>query len=100
MRVSMSAMGSVIMSAPPPSPRRLRQARHLAGMDHLAQADAAEPEAPVHRARAAAPAATGVRANLELRLALLLLHECLLRHLYLLSRGYWSRLNGKPSARR
>src|SRR5215470_14963635 len=77
MRVSMSASGSVIMSAPPLSPRRLRHARHFAGMDHLAQADAAQPEAAVHRTRAATPPATGVRAHLELRLALLLLHECL-----------------------
>ena len=51
-RVSMSAIGSVIMSAPTPSPRRLRHAGDLAGVRHLAEADAAEPEALVDRARA------------------------------------------------
>src|SRR5436190_15539818 len=81
MRVSMSARGSVIMSAPPLSPRRFRHTGDLAGMNHLAQADAAQPEAAVHRTRAAASPAACVRAHLEFRLALLLLHECLLCHI-------------------
>src|SRR6516165_5194798 len=81
-RVSMSAIGSVIISAPTSSPRRFGHARHLAGMDHRAEADPAETEALVHGARAAAAAAPRVRAHLELRRALLLLDECLLGHLY------------------
>src|SRR3954469_9184125 len=80
MRVSMSAIGSVIVMSAHPLPRRLRHARHLAGVDHLPQADAAQPEALVDRARAAAPAATRARAHLELGLALLLLNKCLLGH--------------------
>src|SRR5687767_11382979 len=84
MRVSMSAMGSVIVIGRAlPSPARLRHARHLAGMDHLAEADAAQPELAEHRSGPAAPAAAGVAADLELGLALLLLDEGLLRHLCL-----------------
>src|SRR4051812_49106184 len=81
-RVSMSAIGSVIMSAPTSSPRRLGHARHLAGVDHGAEADPAEAEALVHRARAATAAAPRVPAHLELRRALLLLDESLLGHVY------------------
>src|SRR3954453_13781292 len=79
MRVSMSAIGSVIVIASP-SPTGLRHARHLAGVDHLAVADAAESDLAVHGTRPAAPAAPRVAAHLELRLALLLLNKCLLRH--------------------
>src|SRR5947209_8820239 len=74
MRVSMSAIGSVIMALP----TRLRHAGHFAGVHHLAEADAAQAELAVHRARAAAAPAPRVRAHLELRLALLLLDERLL----------------------
>src|SRR6187431_1370786 len=85
MRVSMSAMGSVIvMSAPPASPsaspRCLRDARDLARVRHLPEADAAQSELAVHGPRAAAPAASRVGAHLELRLALLLLDQCFLCH--------------------
>src|SRR5579871_464534 len=80
-RVSMSAMGSVIvMRASPPSPAGLRHAGHLSRMRELAQADAAEAELTEHRSRPAAPLAAGVGTNLELRLALLLLDERLLGH--------------------
>src|SRR3954447_23471551 len=49
-RVSMSAIGSVIVIAePPPSPARLRHAGQLAGVRHLPDADAAQPEVAVHR---------------------------------------------------
>ena len=52
-RVSMSAMGSVmVISASLPSPAGLGHARDLAGMGELAQADAAETELAVHRTRA------------------------------------------------
>src|SRR5262245_20293876 len=81
MRVSMSAIGSVIVTARRlPSPRALRQAGHLACVRHLAQADAAQPEVAVHRARAPAAPAARIGAHLELRLALLLLNESLFRH--------------------
>src|SRR4051812_44782699 len=76
MRVSMSAIGSVIMA----SPTRLRHAGNLAGVHHLAEADPAQAELAVDGARAAAALATGVRPHLELRLALLLLDESLLGH--------------------
>src|SRR6266508_4018724 len=75
-RVSMSATGSVIVMR---SPRRLREAGDLAVVGHVAQADAAEPEAPVHRPRAATPATPGIGPHLELGLALLLLDQRLLR---------------------
>src|SRR4051812_26953310 len=97
-RVSMSAMGSVIMAALPPSSRRgqrprtpslsgslaiarparahvarpsptaLRQAGDLAGMGQLAQAHPAEAELAEHRARPPAAPAAGVGADLELGL--------------------------------
>src|SRR3954453_1486583 len=95
MRVSMSATGSVIvMRFALPSPARLRHAGHLAGVDHLPQADAAQAELAVHRARPVAPAAPGVGADLVLGLALRLLDECLLRHYCCCP----SRRNGKPKA--
>src|SRR4051812_998258 len=87
-RVSMSAMGSVIDMA---LPTRLRHAGDLAGVHHLTEADAAQAELAVHRAGATAALATGVAPHLELRLALLLLDESLLGH-YCCP----SRLNGKP----
>src|SRR5579875_835911 len=83
-RVSMSAIGSVIfMSGRLLSPARLGDAGDLAGVHELAQADPAQPELPEHRVRPPAPAAPGVGAHLELRCALLLLDQCLLRHLRL-----------------
>src|SRR3954464_3276178 len=86
-RGSMSAIGSVIMSAPPRSrprsPRCLGHAGHFAGVRHGAEADAAETEALVDRARAAATAAPRVPAHLELRGLLLLLDKGFLRHVFL-----------------
>src|SRR5580765_2945388 len=96
MRVSMSAIGSVIVIVRLLSPAGLRHAGHFAGVHHLSQADAAEPELAVHRTRSTAAAAPRVRAHLELGLALLLLDECLLRHACYCP----SRLNGKPNASR
>src|SRR5947209_4263200 len=90
MRVSMSAIGSVIMMR---SPTRLRDAGDLAGVHHLPQAHAAEAELAVDGARPTATAAPRVRPHLVLRLAHRLLDECLLRH-YCCP----SRLNGKPKA--
>src|SRR4051794_14219878 len=84
MRVSMSAIGSVIVIARSPlSPARLRDAGDLSRVDHLAEADAAQPELAEHRARPAAAAAPRVCAHLELGLALLLLDQGLLCHLFL-----------------
>src|SRR4029450_2820384 len=74
-RVSMSAIGSVIVTVAPPSPRRLGHTGHLARVDHVPQADSAQAELAIHRARATAAAAPGVRAHRELRLALLLLDK-------------------------
>src|ERR1700704_1873969 len=79
-RVSMSAIGSVIMRAPAPSPRRLGHTGHFARVDHHAEADAAQTEALVHGARAATTLAPRVSAHLELRCALLLLDESFLCH--------------------
>src|SRR5437899_3266606 len=71
MRVSMSAMGSVIVigASPPPSPARLAHARHLAGVDHLPEADAAQPEMAEDSARPPAAPAARVGPHLELGLA-------------------------------
>src|SRR5438477_2189082 len=81
MRVSMSAIGSVIVNELAPSPAGLRDARHLAGVDHLAQTDATEPELPVHGPRPSAAPAARVGAYPVLRLARRLLDQCLLRQL-------------------
>src|SRR5262245_49201295 len=81
MRVSMSAIGSVIIGRSLLSPARLGQAADLAGVGEVAHADAAQTELPVHRPRPAAAAATGVGAHLELRLGLLLVDQCPLGHL-------------------
>src|ERR1700730_1624728 len=79
MRVSMSAIGSVIVIVGP-SPAGLGDTGDFAGMDHLAQAEPAQSELAEHRPRAPAPPASRVGAHLELRLALLLVDECLLCH--------------------
>src|SRR5580692_9545250 len=80
-RVSMSAMGSVIvMSAALPSPARLGDAGDLPRMHHDAQADSAQPELLEHRFRPPTAPAPRVAADLELGCALLLLDQCLLGH--------------------
>src|SRR5487761_2458874 len=66
MRVSMSAMGSVIVIAVL-LPTCLRHAGDLAGVDHLPQADPAQTELAVHRARTSAALATGIGPRRELR---------------------------------
>src|SRR5450631_780228 len=109
-RVSMSAMGSVMVMVgqrpfsswfpvPPSwaagpssswgSPGALRDARELAAVGHLTQADAAEAELAVHRVRTAAAVAPRVAAHLELRRARRLVDQRLLGH------GQIS-LKGKP----
>src|SRR5579862_6718541 len=80
MRVSMSAMGSVMVMASPPSPARLRHAGDLPGVDQLPQADTAQPELAVDGLGPATSAAPGVAPDLELGRALLLLDQCLLGH--------------------
>src|SRR6266508_709223 len=65
-RVSMSAIGSVIVIRRPLLPRALRHTRDRALVGELAQADPAEPELAIDRARPAAPVAPRVLANLEL----------------------------------
>src|SRR5690242_16876143 len=79
-RVSMSAIGSVIVIRAAPSPRRLRDAGDLDGVRHLSQTDAAQAEVAIHRPRPPTATAAGVGADLELRLPLLLVDQCLLRH--------------------
>src|SRR4051794_10123429 len=68
MRVSRSAMGSVIDMA---LPAALRHAGDVAVVRHLAQADAAQPELAVVGTRAATPPAAVVGAGLVLGWALL-----------------------------
>src|SRR5215470_7386922 len=79
MRVSMSAMGSVIMIDRLPSPAGLGHAGQLARVSELAQADPAQAELAEHGVGPAAAAAPGVRTHLELGLALLLVDERFLR---------------------
>src|SRR5947209_5750703 len=66
MRVSMSAIGSVIMVASP-SPTRLLDARDQAVAGQVAEADAADAELPVHRPRPAAHLAAQADADLLAR---------------------------------
>src|SRR5258707_3409070 len=68
MRVSMSATGSVIIGGRL-LPRALRHAGDDTLMGELPQADPAEPELLVHRARPPALVAAGVVAHLVLRRA-------------------------------
>src|SRR5688572_6998460 len=73
MRVSMSAIGSVIMACASPvsgSPGGLAHARDLAQQRTRAQADAADAGLAVDGARAAADAAATVATHLELGRAL------------------------------
>src|SRR5664279_895290 len=63
-RVRKSATGSVIAMG---SPARLRHAGHVAVVGELAQADPAQAELAVHRARAAAAAAARIALGLVLR---------------------------------
>src|SRR5918998_987030 len=73
MRVRKSAMGSVLEltagSLCGVSPRRLRHARDEALVGERPEADAAQSELPVDRARPAASPAAGVLAGLVLRRA-------------------------------
>src|SRR5579863_552775 len=92
-RVSMSAMGSVIVMIYLPT--CLRHAGNLAGVDHLTQADPAQAELAVHRARSTAALTTRVGTRRELRGLLLLDSKSFLRHIYL-----FSCLKGKPYARK
>src|SRR5579872_2706675 len=80
-RVSMSAIGSVMTPTPVTSPARLDDAGNLAPMGQRAQADPAEPELPEHRPRPAAVPAAAVSAHLELWRLPPLDEQGLLRHL-------------------
>src|SRR5215475_7802149 len=64
MRVSMSAMGSLMLMR---SPARFRDARDLAGQRQFAEADAAQREAADEGARPTANLAAIVRLHLEAR---------------------------------
>src|SRR5258707_808672 len=63
-------------------PAGLLHTGQLAGMCHLTQADAAEPELAINRMRAAAPVAPRVAAHLELGLLVGLVDQSLLCHLF------------------
>src|SRR4029079_10547278 len=78
MRVSMSAMGSVSIGST--SPARLGQPGDLAGVGHLAKADAAEAELAEDRTRTTAATATRVAAHLVLRRGVRLVDQRLLGH--------------------
>src|SRR5579863_2628664 len=80
MRVSMSAMGSVMVMAAPPSPAGLRDAGDLSGVHQLPQTDPAQPELAVDGLGPPTASAPGVAPDLELGCALLLLDQCLLGH--------------------
>src|SRR5688572_11972902 len=99
-RVSMSAMGSdiVIVCSSLPSPARLLHARHLAGVGQLPQAHPAQAELAEHRPRPAAPLAACVGAHLELRLALLLLDQCLPGHVLNVSCGPATHADRRPAS--
>src|SRR3984957_2260173 len=92
-RVSMSAMGSVIVMIYLPT--RLGHAGNLAGVHHLSQADTAQTELAVHRARSTTSLTARVGTRRELRGLLLLDSKSFLRHIYL-----FSCLKGKPYARK
>src|ERR1035437_9538883 len=77
-RVSMSAMGSVIVMVRLPT--RLCHARDLPGVHHHTQADTAEPELAVNGLGSTAPLAAGVAPHLEFGCALLLLNQSLFCH--------------------
>src|SRR4051794_19493976 len=104
MRVSMSAIGSVMVMGgcpfspwfpeacgefdvgnggrckDPELPGALGHAGEFAAVSHLSQTDAAQSERAENRSGTAAPLATGVPADGELRLAVRLGDECLLGH--------------------
>src|ERR1019366_3522804 len=81
MRVSMSAIGSVIVIRRRLlSPTGLRHAGDLAGVHHHPQADPAQAELAIHRLGSTTAPTTGVPAHLELGGALLLFDQCLLGH--------------------
>src|SRR5262245_41099629 len=77
-RVSMSAIGSVIMIVS--SPARLAHAGDLPLQGHLTEADPADAEFADEGARPTAALATVVAAHRELRLTLGLLDQALLGH--------------------
>src|SRR5450756_1756922 len=95
MRVSISAIGSVILIKSSSSvlpypvagtrrnewlPACLADARDVARQRHLSETDSAEPELSQESARSSAPSAAIVLPHRELRLPLALLHHGLTRH--------------------
>src|SRR3954468_17678596 len=80
-RVGLSAIGGARFGE---LPAGLADAGELPRVRHLPQADPAQAELAEDRVRTTAPLATGVSANLELRLAVRLLDQSLLGHWFLL----------------
>src|ERR1019366_7584007 len=87
MRVRKSAIGSVIDMGWLRLPRGLRHAGNLPLVRHLAQADPAQAELAIDRARPATTVATAVRAGLEFCRSRLADALCGLRHVLLLIFG-------------
>src|ERR1700722_2681773 len=83
MRVSMSAIGSVIVIVCPRLPTGLAHARQEPVQRHIPEADSAQAELAEEGAGATAPLAAVVLPNSELGLALALLDHCLTSHLSL-----------------
>src|SRR4051812_47905338 len=79
-RVRKSAIGSVMDMVRGPLPARLGHAGDVAGVRQLAQADPADAELAIHRARPAAATAAGVLARRVLRRSRLRDDLRLLRH--------------------
>src|SRR5580698_4220774 len=90
MRVSMSAIGSVIVMSVL-LPTCLRDAGDLTGVDHHAQADSTQAELAVHRPWASTALTARVGPSRELRGLLLLDSKSFFRHAYRVSC-----LKGKP----
>src|ERR1017187_5157760 len=89
-RVSMSAIGSVIVIAVL-LPTCFRDAGDLTGVNHHAQADSTQAELAVHRTRTSTALATRVGTRRELRSLLLLDSKSFFGHAY-----RFSCLKGKP----
>src|SRR5262249_35747533 len=70
MRVSMSAIGSVIIVVEFPLPARLLYARNQPHIRQLAETNSADAELAIHRPRPAAELTAALSAGTELRLAI------------------------------
>src|SRR4029450_2704166 len=86
-RVSMSAIGSVMLTSTAPLPARLGDARQLARVGELAHTDPAQAQLAQHGPRPPAALAARVAPHLELGGALGLGDQCLLCHVVVVPPG-------------